>query len=132
MRIEGDAPIRLENLDITGTFHDNLLELNPFKIRFDDYQIEVAGVNNMQGEMYYHIALEKSPFHLPFGVNLVGNFSHPEVRLGGTGINDDRERKISEDLEDKVDVNIMAYLKNGWQMFIQEAAKYYLKVKNEK
>lgn len=132
MRIEGDAPIRLENLDITGTFHDNLLELNPFKIRFDDYQIGVAGVNNMQGEMYYHVALEKSPFHLPFGVNLVGNFSHPEVRLGGTGINDDRERKISEDLEDKVDVNIMAYLKNGWQMFIQEAAKYYLKVKNEK
>ena len=126
MRIEGDEPIRLANLDITGSFHDNLLELNPFKIKFDDYQIGVAGVNNMKGEMYYHVALEKSPFHLPFGVNLVGKFDHPEVRLGGTGINDGREREISSELEDNVDVNIMASLKQGWQMFIQEAAKYYL------
>lgn len=127
MLIDGEEPIKIENLDITGAFHDNLLQLNPFKIRFDDYQIGIAGVNNMKGEMYYHIALEKSPFHVPFGVNLVGRFSHPEIRMGGTGINDKWEREISSELEDTVDINIMSSLQQGWKMFIGEAAKFYLK-----
>lgn len=81
----------------------------------------------MKGEMYYHIALEKSPFHVPFGVNLVGRFSHPEIRMGGTGINDKWEREISSELEDTVDINIMSSLQQGWKMFIGEAAKFYLK-----
>ena len=124
MRIEGSEPIAISNLNIYGSFHDNLLQLNPFKINFDDYQIGVAGVNNLNNEMYYHLALEKSPFHLPFAVNLVGKFSHPEVRFGGTEVKDGRERLISSDLESKVDVNIMTYLRRGWQMFIEAAAKW--------
>ena len=127
MRIEGDAPIKITGLDITGSFHDNLLLIDPFHIDFDDYRIGIAGVNNLAGNMYYHLALEKSPFHIPFAVNLVGNFKHPEVRFGGVGVKDGREREISADLTENVDVNIMDYLHRGWIMFVEEAAKYYLR-----
>lgn len=124
MLIEGDAPIKLRNLDITGSFHDNLLKLNPFKISFDDYQLEIGGVNNTSGDMYYHLALLKSPFHLPFGVTLSGKFKHPEVNLGGTHINDYKAEKIAISPGSNLNINIMAYLRHGWLLFVQEAAKY--------
>lgn len=65
-----------------------------------------------------------SPFHFPFGINLVGNFHHPELRFGGKDIHDGRERKISADLGDSVNINIMRQLKQGWLLFIENAAKY--------
>lgn len=124
MLIEGDAPIKIEDISITGDYHDNILQLNPFKIQFDDYQLGIAGINNIDGRMYYHLALEKSPFHLPFGVSVFGSMKHPEIRVGGTHINDYRTQQVSADVESKINVNIMAWLRHGWLMFIQEAAKY--------
>ena len=74
--------------------------------------------------MYYHLALEKSPFHLPFGVSLSGKFRHPEVNLGGTRFNNYRAEMVPLEPASKINVNIMAYLKHGWLLFVQEAAKY--------
>lgn len=124
MLIEGDEPVKIDNLNISGAYHDNLLQVNPFKVGFDDYLLSFAGVNNTFGDMYYHIALEKSPFHLPFGVTLKGKFSHPEIRLGGTRLDDYESEKVSAILGSKIDVNIMTYLHHGWLLFVQEAAKY--------
>lgn len=124
MLIEGDAPIAIDNLNITGGYHDNLLQVNPFKIGFDDYELVIGGVNNTSGKMYYHLALEKSPFHLPFGVSLFGDMSHPSVKVGGTRIDDYKAEMVGSEEESKIDVNIMAWLKHGWQIFLQQAAKY--------
>lgn len=124
MMIEGDEPIHIHNIDVTGSFHDNILQLNPFKISFDGYQLGLAGMNNTAGDMYYHISLEKSPFHMPFGVSVFGKMKHPEFRLGGTHIDDYRSETVTTNPDTKINANIMAYLKHGWLLFIQEAAKY--------
>lgn len=127
MLIEGDEPIHLQNLNITGAYHDNLLQINPFLVAFDDYELKVGGVNNMAGRMYYHLALLKSPFHLPFGVSLFGNLKHPEIRLGGTHIDDYRSEMVADDETNRINANIMAYLHHGWILFLQEAARYQQK-----
>ena len=124
MLIEGDEPILIDNIAISGAVHDNLLQVNPFKIKFDDYELSFGGINNMTGDLYYHLALEKSPFHLPFGVNLEGTFNHPEIRLGGTGFDEKTAEKITSQFEWNPSVNIMASLKHGWLLFVGEAAKY--------
>lgn len=124
MLIHGDEPIHIRNMNITGGFHDNLLQVNPFKISFDDYELEFGGVNNLAGDMYYHIALEKSPFHVPFGVSVFGKMKHPEIRLGGTRINDYKAEMVASDELDRININIMSWLHRGWLMFVQEAAKY--------
>ena len=127
MLIRGDEPIHLENLNITGAFHDNIFQLNPFKINFDDYQLGIGGVMNMQQRIYFHFALDKSPFHLPFGVNLEGHMKHPEIRVGGTSFDSAKALPVTEENEWNPDVNIMASLRQGWSMFIMEAAKYQQK-----
>lgn len=124
MLIDGDEPIQIQNLNIKGTFHDNLLEVMPFRVNFDDYQLAFSGVNNLAGDMYYHIALEKSPFHLPFGVGLQGKMKHPEIRLGGTHPDNYQAEKVAAVLSSHLNANIMAYLHHGWLLFVTEAAKF--------
>lgn len=124
MLFKGDAPIATDTFDIHGSFHNNMLQLDPFVIGCGPYKLGVAGVNNLQGEMYYHLGLHGSPFHMPFGVNLVGNWKHPQLRFGGAGVKDGREREIASDLRDNVNVNIMRQLKYGWLLFVEAAAKY--------
>lgn len=122
--IEGDAPLKLNDFKIKGFYHDNLLQINPFVLELGDYKFEAAGINNTAGDMYYHLSLEKSPFHLPFGASIFGNFKHPEFRLGGTHMDDYRGETVAAESATQFDVNIMAWLQHGWNLFIQEAAKY--------
>lgn len=124
MLIKGDNPLAVPSLKIHGSFHDNLLQVDPFTIKCGGYDLLVAGVNNLEGEMYYHLGLVHNPFHLPFGINIVGNYHHPGIRFGGSGVKDGREREISSSLESTADVNIMRQLKYGWLLFIENAAKY--------
>lgn len=125
MLIKGDSPVKTEPFEISGSLHDNLLQLDPFTLKCGNYEIYGAGVNNMHGEIYYHIGLPHNPFHIPFGVNLVGSPHHPSIRFGGAGVNDSREREIASDLSTSADVNIMRQLREGWRLFIENAAKYY-------
>lgn len=124
MLIKGDTPLTVDTLHIAAAFHDNLLQIDPFTLDCNGYKLLVGGVNNMQGEIYYHVGLLSTPFHLPFGVNIVGNYHHPGIRFGGRWIKDGRERTISSDLGDDVEVNIMQQLAHGWQLFVGNAAKY--------
>lgn len=122
--LKGDGPLKLDNFTAHGSFHDNLLQVDPFTLKCGKYEILLGGVNNLQGEIYYHLGLMHSPFHFPFGVNIVGNYHHPKIRFGGNGIKDGREREISADLYDSADVNIMRQLRQGWLLFVENAAKY--------
>lgn len=124
MLIRGDNPVTITGLDVHGSFHDNFLQVDPFCLSFGGYKVMLAGVNNLQGEIYYHAGLFKSPFHIPFGINIVGNYRHPQIRFGGKQIHDSREREIAADLEDSVDIDIMEQLRYGWLEFVATAAKY--------
>lgn len=127
MLIRGDGPITIDSLDIHSAFHDNLLQLDPFTIDGGGYKLLIGGVNNLRGQMYYHIGLLHNPLHLPFGVNVVGYYRHPELRFGGRWIKDGRERKIAAELGSDVHVNIMRNLSHGWLLFVGNAAKYDFK-----
>ncbi len=122
--LKGDEPLKVSDFTVRGSFHDNLLQVDPFTLKCGGYEIMLGGVNNLQGDIYYHFGLMHSPFHFPFGINLVGNYHHPEIRFGGNGIKDGRERKIAAVLSESANVNIMRQLKHGWLIFIENAAKY--------
>jgi len=120
----GKGPVKVDDFTAHASFHDNLLQVDPFSIHCGPYEVMAGGVNNLQGEIYYHVGMMHLPFMFPFGVNLVGNFHHPEIRFGGKGIKDGREREIASHIEDSADVNIMRQLRQGWLLFIENAAKY--------
>lgn len=120
----GDKPLPVSGLDAKGYLHDNFLEIRPFDLTVDNYKFLIGGANNLAGEMYYHIGLVKSPLHVPFGINLEGNFRKPKIRFGGKDIKHGYEKRIPADLNENVNVNIMHVLRRGWLQFVAAAAKY--------
>ncbi len=58
-----------------------LLELEPFDFRFSNYGLRMQGLNNFNGDLYYHIGVERNPLHIPFGIIIEGGVFRSEAAV---------------------------------------------------
>lgn len=123
MLIPNSEDIRLSNINIHASVHDNLMELYPFGIRFDRYHLQFGGLNNFDGDMYYHLGIDKSPVPFPFGINIIGNFKHPEMRFGGASFKINKGEEITASVMEDKRVNLLLELKCLVRKFIEKAAE---------
>lgn len=123
MLIRDKGDIHLSDMNIHASVHDNLMELYPFDISFNNYSLQFGGLNNFDGDMYYHIGINKSPVPFPFGINLKGDFKHPEIRFGGATYKTDQGELISSSVMEKMRVNLPLQLKCLIREMIEKAAE---------
>lgn len=83
MLIPDSRDLNIRNMNVRASVHDNLVELYPFDFEFSKYRLRMLGLNNFNGRLYYHIGVEENPLHLPFGINIEGDYSHPRLSFGG-------------------------------------------------
>ena len=124
MLIRSAAPIHIADLDINASIHDNLLQLYPFDFEFDRYKLHMLGVNNMNGRLYYHMAVEESPVHIPFAINIEGMFSHPKLRFGDVHYDIRRGEEITERDQQEESFNLVRLARDFMGMFIKTGAEY--------
>ncbi len=96
--VRSDKPISIKDIDICATVHDNLLELYPFWLDFENYRLYLTGVNNFAGDLDYHIGVLHSPIPLHFGINVEGMYHHPKIRFGGPSWKPDDARRVTSDI----------------------------------
>ena len=82
MLIPGSDDIHIRNMNVRASVHDNLFELEPFDFRFSNYGLRMQGLNNFNGDLYYHIGVERNPLHIPFGIIIEGSIP---IRSCGSG-----------------------------------------------
>lgn len=123
MLIRNSNDIKLADMDIHASVHDNLMELYPFDISFDKYRLQFGGLNNFDGNMYYHLGINKSPVPFPFGINIKGEFSHPEIRFGGATYKVNQGENISSSVMEEKRVNLPLSLKCLVREMIEKAAE---------
>lgn len=123
MLIRTDDDIKIHNINVHAEAHDNLLQLDPFYFEFDRYKLRMEGINNFNGNLYYHIALLKSPVPWPFSVNIEGLFRHPKLRFGGPKYNIRRGEQITTQIQENNNFNLVAVFKNFMREFICKAAE---------
>ncbi len=121
--IHTDEDLHIADIDIRAVIHDNLLELYPFTFQFDSYSLSMAGLNNFQGKMYYHLGVDKSPLHIPFGINIVGNYGHPELRFGGAHFKVNQATDITSHIVTPKSFNVVKEAKYYIHEFIRKAAE---------
>lgn len=124
MMLHGDEPVHFHDIDIHGALYDNLLMVDPFTVAFADYKVLVGGLNNLHGDMYYHIGLLDWPLKIKAGVNLKGDFDHPEVRLGRSSWHDAGPSQLRRGITASAPVNIASKLRHGFLIFLHTAAGY--------
>lgn len=122
MLIPTSGPLHFDNLNIRGEVRNNLIMIDPFYLDFADYSILLAGLNNFNGDMYYHVGLDKSALPLHFGVNIKGNFDKPHIRFGGVGWKGVNTNGISDGIMEADYINLPTSLRLMMHQFLQKAA----------
>lgn len=121
--IDTHRNVRVDDINVQARVYDNLLELYPFRFIFDRYRLQLQGLNNFAGDMYYHLAVERWPLLIPFSVNIEGNFSKPHLRFGGEGFDEKRSMEISENISSDIHINMVRQMRRGSRAFINSAAQ---------
>ncbi len=123
MMIHSRDPLHIADLDIRASVFDNMVMLHPFDLNLDRYKLRVAGLNNFNGRMFYHVGVKDWPLMFPFGVNVKGTFAHPEIRLGSSNWKDIDATEISGDIMSGMRINVAQQLRHYFYILLDRAAK---------
>lgn len=122
MLIGTDADIHIPTITVNATVHDNLLELYPFRIIFNRYEAVMEGMNDFQGNLYYHIGLEKSPIPFRYAINIIGTYAHPKLRFGGFRYKPDQAMRLNSIMKPNR-INIVKEAKYYLRKFVRNASE---------
>ena len=123
MMIHSRDPLHIADLDIRASVFDNMVMLHPFDLNLDRYELRVAGLNNFNGRMFYHMGVKDWPLMFPFGVNVKGTFGHPEIRLGSSNWKDIDATEISGDIMSGMRINLAHSLRHYFYILLDRAAR---------
>lgn len=124
LMLPGDEVLHFRNLRIHAGVHDNLLEVFPFRFGVGRYDLRMEGVNNFNGDLYYHIGVYDWPLRIPFGINIKGDYHHPQLRFGGKKWKDSNGARITGGVEDSNRVNLLRQARSYGGEFVHSAASY--------
>lgn len=115
--------IFLNDLNIHGDVHDNIFQIYPFNIDVERYKLKAGGTQNFNGDIYYHVALDKSPIPFPFGISVKGNMKHPRIHLGGTKFSSKDAEAVANSMMDAPKVNLLLGLQRLVREMLAKAAE---------
>lgn len=119
-----EGPIDIQDIKMQAVVHSNLIELFPTTFEVSKYKLVLMGLNNFDGDLYYHVGVENWPLKIPFGVNVKGNYNHPQLRFGGKNWNDRNGAMIAGGVQDNFNFNLTRSARQYTGEFIHSAATY--------
>lgn len=122
--INQEGPIDIKDIELHAAIHSNLLELFPTTFEVSKYKLEMMGLNNFNGDMFYHVGVEDWPLKIPFGVNIKGHYHHPVMRFGSKNWHDKNGAIITGGVQDTQSFNLVNASKHYGGEFIHSAAAY--------
>lgn len=122
--IPGDEDLHIADISLHAGVHDNLLEVYPFDFEVSKYKLTLQGLNNFNGNLFYHIGVDRWPLRIPFGLNIKGTYHHPDIRFGGAGWKEQRGRDITSGIMDRNLINVMKEFRKYGTKLVRTAAKY--------
>ncbi len=116
--------LHIKDMDVRAEIGNNLIKLYPFSFDVSRYSLTMMGLNNLNGQIYYHIGVDKSPLRIPFGINIQGDFHNPRISFGGKRWKDRYGTEIAGGVMDYNAVNIIQEGRKYMHEFLSHAAAY--------
>lgn len=83
LKFKNRESIMIDEMSVSGIIRNNVMEVFPFVLNVDRYQLAAAGTQLLDSDFNYHISVLKSPMILRFGVNAWGpDFDHVHLGVG--------------------------------------------------
>jgi len=113
--------VAIDTMRVEGILKDNILEIFPFILTMDRWQLALAGLQNLDKSFRYHISFIKSPLIFKFGVNIYGpDFDNLKLKLGKAQYLNSSVPSFSQAIDD-TRINLRTSINNIFQQSIERA-----------
>ena len=117
------ASTHIDQMNVTGIVHDNTLEVFPFVLNVDRYQLAASGIQNLDRKFDYHISVLRSPLLVRFGLNAWGDdFDNIHYGLGKAKYPNAQVPVYSKQL-DTVQYSLVAAIHNVFELGVERALR---------
>lgn len=113
----------IEDLKIDAMIRDNMIELFPFELKVDRYNLALRGTQHLDGTLFYHLSVLRSPFLIPFGINVYGTLDNWRFSLGRAKFRDGSVPAYTKQL-DTVQVNFAQSVHNIFRRGVDNVMRY--------
>ena len=112
----------INDMSVDAVVHDCKLEVFPFELAVDRYKVVLRGSQGLDKEMNYHMSIIKSPFLIPFGINIYGYTDNWRFLIGLPKYREGKVPAYTKQL-DTVQINILQSIKDVFNKGIDNARK---------
>ncbi|MBQ0096224.1 MAG: hypothetical protein KBS53_01070, partial [Bacteroidales bacterium] len=119
--IKNPGRATIDSMRVEGILRDNTLEIFPFLIKMDKWNLAVAGIQNMDKSFSYHVSLVKTPLLVKLGANITGpDFDHMSFKLGKAKYRSDNLPSFSREI-DQSRTNLVESIQNVFKRSVHQA-----------
>ena len=111
----------IDNMAVTGIVQNNVLEVFPFVLDVDRYQLAASGTQRLDNAFNYHISVIRSPLLVKFGLNAWGqDFDHIHYGLGKARYRNANVPVFTKQL-DNAQYSLVAAIHNIFELGVEKA-----------
>jgi len=111
----------IDNMAVTGIVQNNVLEVFPFVLDVDRYQLAASGTQQLDNAFNYHISVIRSPLLFKFGLNAWGpDFDHIHYGLGKARYRNANVPVFTKEL-DTAQYSLVAAIHNIFELGVEKA-----------
>lgn len=111
----------IDNMSVTGMMMDNRIDVFPFVLDVDRYQVAASGAQVMDQWLDYHISVIRSPLLIKFGINVRGkDFDHIRYSLGRARYRSANVPVYTKQM-DTVQYSLLAAIHNIFELGVEKA-----------
>ena len=111
----------IDNMAVTGIVQNNVLEVFPFVLDVDRYQLAASGTQRLDNAFNYHISVIRSPLLVKFGLNAWGpDFDHIHYGLGKARYKNANVPVYTKQL-DNAQYSLVAAIHNIFELGVEKA-----------
>lgn len=113
----------IDDLYVNAVVHDNKLEVYPFILGVDRYQLALYGVQGFDKTMNYQVSILRSPFLIRFGIKMYGKLDDWHFGLTRAQYRNGTVPAFSQEL-DSLQINLGTSIRNIYRQGIEGVQRY--------
>ncbi len=122
LKFKNNGDLKINSMSVEGQIADNELEVFPFLVDVDRYELAMSGVQNLDMSFRYHVSVIKSPLVFKFGVDLYGkDFDHMKFRIGKAKYKNAKDIPVFTKTIDESKLNLSNSIRNVFETGVEKA-----------
>ncbi len=122
LKFKNDGDLRIDSMSVESRIADNELEVFPFLVDVDRYELAMSGVQNLDMSFRYHVSVIRSPLVFKFGVDFYGqDFDRMKFRIGKAKYRNAKDIPVFSKTIDESRLNLSNSIRNIFDTGVEQA-----------